>query len=249
MPSSALHRLLPTVASRRALAHEGELDGYQRTITHAIKVLTVMSDGSVLWQQVQEGWFRDVNHLARATPWLHLPMRLYAEYGVALFPGLLLLSWWLARRQGDLRLVTMALWAPVGALLALGVNQFIVAAVAEPRPYTVLPQATILASRSSDYSFPSDHAVMAGAVAAGVLLVHRRLGLVAAALAVLMAFTRVYVGAHFPLDVVVGLLVGAIVVVATNAAATRPLTRLVTMLARTPARSLLTATSRRAEVQ
>ena len=44
-------------------------------------------------------------------------------------------------------------------------------------------------------------AVMAGAVTVGVLLANRRLGLVTAALAVLMAVTRVYVGAHFPLDV------------------------------------------------
>lgn len=224
-------------------AREGEVDGCRRTIRPAIGVLREMSDGSVPWQQLQEGWFLDVNHVARATSWMHLPLRLYAGYGVALFGALLLMSWWFARRQGDLRLVAMALWAPVAALLALGVNQLFVAAVAEPRPYTVLPHAMTLVSRSSDYSFPSDHAVMAGAVAAGVLLVHRGLGLVAAALAVLMAFTRVYVGAHFPLDVVAGLVVGATVAVATTALVTRPVTRLVTALARTPFRPLLTAAS------
>ena len=200
-----------------------------------------MSGDSVLWQHPQESWFLDVNHLAQATSWLHLPMRLYAEYGVALFAGLLLLSWWLARRHGDLHLVARALWAPVGVLLALWVNQFIAAAFAEPRPYAVLPHVTTLVSRSGDYSFPSDHAVMAGAVAAGIVLVHRRLGLAAAALAVLMACARVYVGAHFPLDVVAGLLVGVVIAVAASAVATRPLTSLVTVLARTPVRPFLTA--------
>jgi undecaprenyl-diphosphatase len=166
---------------------------------------------------------------------------------VGLFAVLLLLSWWLVRREGDLRRVTPALWAPVGALVALGANQLLVSAVAEPRPYVVLPHALILVSRSSDYSFPSDHAVMAGAVAAGVLLAHRRLGLVAAALALVMAVTRVYVGAHFPLDVVTGLLVGAVVAVASYLV-TRPLVALlVQLLALTPARALLTTSLRAVE--
>lgn len=202
------------------------------------------STGSVVWARAQENWFAAVNHLARVTPWLHTPARLYAEYGVGLFAAVLLMSWWLVRREGDLRRVTAALWAPVGALVALGINQLLVAAVAEPRPYTVLPHALLLVSRSSDYSFPSDHAVMAGAVAAGVLLAHRRLGLVAAALALVMAFTRVYVGAHFPLDVVTGLFVGA-VVAAVSYLVARPLVeRLVESLARTPVRALLTTSPR-----
>ncbi|WP_461407741.1 phosphatase PAP2 family protein [Georgenia sp.] len=204
------------------------------------------STGSVVLAQAQEDWFTAVNHLVRITPWLHTPALLYAGYGVGLFAALLLLSWWLVRRNGDLRRVTAALWAPIGALVALGVNQFLVAAVAEPRPYTVLPHALILGSRSSDYSFPSDHAVMAGAVAAGVLLVHRRLGIVTAALALMMAFTRVYIGAHFPLDVAAGLLVGAIVAVASYLTARPLVVRLVEWLACTPVRALLTTAPRSA---
>lgn len=193
-----------------------------------------MGDGGVLWGAAQDGWFREVNHLARVTPWLHTPARLYAEYGVAVFAGLLLLSWWLARRDGDLARVAAALWAPVGALVALGINQLLVAAIAEPRPYSVLPHALVLVSRSSDYAFPSDHAVMAGAVAAGVLLARRRLGLVVTALAVLMAATRVYVGAHFPLDVVAGLLVGALVALVSYAVARPAVLALVQRLATVP---------------
>ena len=198
------------------------------------------SDSAVLWASAQEDWFRATNHVVQVTPWLHTPARLYAGYGVVLFATLLLLSWWQARRYGDLARVSAALWAPVGALVALGLNQVLVATFAEPRPYTVMPHVTVLVARSTDYSFPSDHAVMAGAVAAGILLVDRRLGLAAAFLAVLMAGARVYVGAHWPLDVVTGLAVGAIVGVASYAVA-RPVVRpLVTTLARTPVRPLLT---------
>ena len=196
---------------------------------------------TVVGGQAQEGWFRAVNDVARSTPWLHAPARLYAEYGVVLFAGLLLLSWLLARRQGDPARVAAALWAPVGVLVAVGLNQVVAAAVAEQRPYAAMPGVLVLVSRSTDPSFPSDHAVMAGAVAAGVLLASRRLGLVAAALAVLMAATRVYVGAHFPLDVAVGLVLGAAVAIASYLLVRPLVLRLVVLLTRTPLRPLVTA--------
>jgi len=185
-------------------------------------------------------WFLSVNDFARATPWLHAPMRIFAQYGIVLFAALLLWSWWRARRSADARTMAAALWAPVGALVAIGVNQPISNLVAEPRPYTVFPHALVLVGRSSDYSFPSDHAVLAGAVAAGVMLTHRRLGLVALLAAIVMAFARVYVGAHFPRDVIVGLLLGAGVVVMGYLVVRRLLTWVTMSLTRTALRPLLT---------
>ncbi len=185
--------------------------------------------------------FRDVNSFARSTDWLHPTMLDYASYGVVLFAGLLVVGWWVARSTGDLVRVAAALWAPVGALLALGVNQFLVHAFHEPRPYDVLSNVLVLARRSADYSFPSDHAVMAGSVAAGLFLANRRLGIVTVVLALLMAFARVYVGAHWPGDVMVGLVVGAAISLAGFLVVRRPAVALVTALARTPVRPLLVA--------
>ncbi len=206
--------------------------------------MTPSSAGHVVGGSAEKHWFLTVNHFSGGTQWLHAPARLYADYGVVLFAALLLLSWWLARRDGDLRRVALALWAPVAALVALGVNQVLAGDVAEPRPYAVLPHVLVLVPRSTDYSFPSDHAVMAGAVAVGVLLAHRRLGVLTAMLAVLMACTRVYVGAHFPLDVAAGLLVGAALAAASYLLAMPLLGRAVPALARTPARVLLTGSRR-----
>lgn len=188
-------------------------------------------------------FFDAVNRFARETGWLHVPVLTYATYGVALFAGLLLVGWWVARATGESRTVAAALWAPLGVLVAVALNQPLVNAFREPRPYSRLPDMLLLADRGSDYSFPSDHAVMAGAVAAGLLLVNRRLGVLAAAAAVLMAFARVYIGAHWPGDVEAGLVVGAVVTVAGFKAVEGPATTVVEFLASTPLRPLLVSGS------
>jgi undecaprenyl-diphosphatase len=171
--------------------------------------------------------FLSVNEFARDTPWLHGAAVAYAQYGVVLFALLLLTGWLLARRQDRPRVMARALLAPVGMLIALAANQPIVHSVNEARPYTALRDTLLLVHRSADGSFPSDHATMAGAVAAGLLLVSWRLGLVAAVAALLMAFTRVYVGAHYPVDVVAGLAFGAAVTLLVSLLATGPVERLV----------------------
>lgn len=192
-----------------------------------------------MWQHLQRDSFLQVNELARDTPVLHEPLTLFAQYGVLLFAGIVVLAWWQARHDPRPATMAAALWTPPAALLALGLNQPLGRLVHEARPFTVLPHALVLVDHSHDFSFPSDHAVMAGAVTAGVLLGHRRLGWFTAAAAVLMAFTRVYVGAHFPLDVVAGLLFGAAVTVIGYEAVRPLLVRTVVMLSRTPLRPLV----------
>lgn len=155
--------------------------------------------------------FLTVNEWARDTPWLHAPLQVFAGYGVVVFGALIVVGYVLARRRRSLDALAATLWTGLATLLAVAINQPIAAGVNEPRPFASLPHILVLAHRSADPSFASDHATMAGAVAVGLFFVSRRLGSVAAALAVLMAFARVYVGAHYPVDVVAGLLLGGIV--------------------------------------
>ncbi|SDG49801.1 phosphatase PAP2 family protein [Klenkia brasiliensis] len=180
----------------------------------------------------------EVNHIARSTPGLHGVVLGYATYGVVLFAVLLILGL-LATRSGSDRQLAAAGWAAGAPLIAVGLNQPLVGLVAEARPYTSHPGVLVLATRSSDYSFPSDHAVMAGAAAAGLWLASRRLGWVALGAALLMAFARVYIAAHYPWDVAAGLLVGAVVTVVGWALLRRLLTTLTQRLRRQPGLSRL----------
>jgi membrane-associated phospholipid phosphatase len=185
--------------------------------------------------------FLRINAFARATGWLHPLMTGWASYGIIAFAALLLLAWWQARRRAEPAAMAAALWAPLATLLAVAVNQPIVHLVAEPRPYTALPGILVLAHQSNDPSCPSDHAVMAGAVAAGLFLVDRRLGGVAAIAAALLAVSRVYTAAHYPADVLVGLGLGIGVAVTGWLLVRRVLTNAVVRLTTTRWRGFVTA--------
>ena len=185
--------------------------------------------------------FLSVNDFARSTPWLHGPAALFANDGIVVFAGLLVAGWWIARRNGDSTRMAAALWAPLGTLLAVAVNQPIVAMFHEQRPYDALTGILVLAKPTTDPGFPSDHATMAGAVAAGLFLVNRKLGVAAALAALLMAFSRVYIAAHYPLDVGAGLLLGVGVSLAGWVLLRRVLIRLVDGALGTRLRPLLVA--------
>jgi undecaprenyl-diphosphatase len=180
--------------------------------------------------------FSSINEWAQDTPWLHGFFKTYAGYGVVLFAVLLIAGYLVARRSRDLDLLTASLWAALAPLIAVAVNQPIASGVNEPRPFAVFPHALLLAHRSTDPSFTSDHATMAGAVAVGLFLVSRRLGAIAAAAAVLMAFARVYVGAHYPVDVLAGLVLGGAVTALGWLLLRRPLRSLLGFVADTPLR-------------
>lgn len=178
--------------------------------------------------------YRAINRFADRTAWLHGPAVAYAKYGVLIFAGLLFLAWWRTRRAADLPAEARIGWAGVATLIALGVGQIIGHLVNRARPYAVLPHVHVLVAKSSDVSFPSDHALTVGAIAIGLWLVDRTLGWVAIALALLMAFTRVYVGAHYPTDVVAGLLIAGLIAAAGARPGSRLLKEILIQLERVP---------------
>jgi membrane-associated phospholipid phosphatase len=98
-----------------------------------------------------------------------------------------------------------------------------------------------LVSHANDAGFPSDHATAAGAVAAGLFFVSWRLGLVTTVWAALIAFSRIYVGVHFPQDVAAGLALGAVVAIIGAFIVVPILTRIAEWLTRTPLRILVVA--------
>ena len=85
------------------------------------------------------------------------------------------------------------------------------------RPYVANPEPEPLMTTQLDLSFPSGHAATSFAGATLLALLVPRLALPLLGLAAAIAWSRVYVGVHYPLDIAAGALLGAGVALAATA--------------------------------
>lgn len=84
--------------------------------------------------------------------------------------------------------------------------------VARTRPYEVIDGLTLIVDKASDLSFPSGHSATSFVAAAVMMcLLPRRYGVSAMILAALIACSRLYVGIHYPTDVLFGAVSGILI--------------------------------------
>jgi undecaprenyl-diphosphatase len=181
----------------------------------------------------------DINGLAKDAPhWFDRVMEFVGEYGLLFAMMLLMLGcWWSVRRRGaeDAAPSLAALvWAPLAAAIAVLVNVPIRGFVERPRPFLQHQGLEVLVSGKTDYSFVSDHATITMALGVGLFVANRKFGLVGIGLGLLEGFCRVYMGVHYPTDVIGGFALGTAVALLLSPLAMALLTPLASAIERSP---------------
>jgi undecaprenyl-diphosphatase len=168
-------------------------------------VHTVLSVAPLAWDRHLEGWIA-----AHRVSWLNGFFELLSRIGtlglVWLAIALVLAVVW---RWPRLFVVVLA--ADGAADLSAGILKLLI-----PRHR---PRVHPLVTRPHDHSFPSGHAATSFACATVLAYASPRLRVPVYLLAALIGFSRVYVGVHYPLDVIGGAVLG----VAIGAAVARAL--------------------------
>jgi undecaprenyl-diphosphatase len=121
------------------------------------------------------------------------------EFGLIWFGGL-----WVMKRSD------LAACVLVAILLEIIIITFMKEAIMRPRPFDNITSFGWLYGQDS-WSFPSGHAAGAFTLATVIGLKVRKMLPVVMVLALLVAFSRIYIGVHYPLDVMAGSLLGILI--------------------------------------
>ena len=143
-----------------------------------------------------------------ATPWTDVFWTFMTGFGEAgifwIVLTLALLLFPKTRKAG----FTMALALLMGAIVGNGMMKPL---IARPRPYDfdlTLAHRLAWGTMSTDFSFPSGHTLASFEAATVLMIRNKKLGVPALVLAVLIAFSRLYLYVHYPTDVLVSVVLG-----------------------------------------
>jgi undecaprenyl-diphosphatase len=148
--------------------------------------------------------FKMINGLAGKSHLLDKIEISLSKYAFVIYALILLFMWF---RSVDYKKTVF--YAVITAVVALGGNAIIHKLFYEPRPF-VTHQVNLLYQHVRDSGFPSDHAAGVFSISIVILMRHRKFGFLTIVLATLVGISRVFVGHHYPYDVLAGVCVAII---------------------------------------
>lgn len=115
---------------------------------------------------------------------------------------------------GDKKTKILAVELAALFIIGIAVGEVLKYTVYRARPYETIAGIRLRVAGDSDSSFPSGHALIVSIGSAFVLLrfKHKLIAIALTLEAAIVCYSRVYVGMHYPLDVVAGIFIGAAVV-------------------------------------
>lgn len=153
------------------------------------------------------GLFRLINDLSKSLTFLNPVMIFIAEYTIYLLLLLMLFLWF--SKEDRIKTRIMLLCAGFSAILGTIMAKLVGKLHYHTQPFDMLDNVNQLVMKEVDNSFPSDHTTVFFAVCMFFFLYYRKpKGVYALILASSVGFSRIWVSVHYPLDVLVGALVG-----------------------------------------
>jgi len=109
----------------------------------------------------------------------------------------------------------------VALIFSASISAWIIATIIKlfilsPRPFILFENIKPLFLHGGMDSFPSGHAMFFGALAVSLYFVHKRMEYLYIVVALLIGLARVASGVHFPIDILVGYILGAIIAIIFN---------------------------------
>jgi membrane-associated phospholipid phosphatase len=146
--------------------------------------------------------------------WTHTIIETAASAGLLVLAALLLIT--VAPRRRDPAALAAAILTCCATVVAYVTSEALKVVVDEHRPCRVLGDNLQVTDCPplGDWSFPSNHATLAAAMAVGVVFVQARIGVIALLVGVAVGALRVLAGMHYPHDVLAGMLLGGALAVA-----------------------------------
>ena len=105
-------------------------------------------------------------------------------------------------------LSTIAVKAMISVTLSTGIGKILKVSVTRLRPFINIPNLNIKKISIDKYSFPSGHTAAAFSLAVIIALYFPIFGFITIPLAFCVGISRMYIGVHYPTDVIVGMFIG-----------------------------------------
>lgn len=196
-----------SAANRRAVPVRSPVP--RAALPLALSAFLGLSVLALLTWPARENLFEGIAGASARSPLSHLA-GLVADKGVLALVAItacLVLFTWLRDRSRFWLLAS----AGVGTVAAYAASEVLKLAVTEERPCRVIDVATVLVCPApGDWSWPSNHSTIAGALAVSCLLAAPRLWPMVVPLALAIVGARVAAGVHYVHDVASGLALGVL---------------------------------------
>lgn len=160
----------------------------------------------MIFSEVNINLFRHINDLGKQYSFLNIPMIFIAEYMVYFLAIVTLMLWFNNKKKNRM----MVLCAMVSFIFAEIGGKVAGLLHSNYQPFEELLNVNQLIEKAVDNSFPSDHTILFFAICVSFYLFKRGAWLIWIIIAFIVGISRIWVGVHYPLDVLVGAFIAAV---------------------------------------